>query len=192
MPGSVGRDLHAVDVHLLVKVDDLDAPHALLHVLLAEERLGVIALLVQLDEVVHEHREDRLRRVGHQDPALKVGPPDDERHRGAVVEVEVGDEHGVHGAQVHLIEVRERGDAGVPGVHAAVEHDGLVLVGREDAGAADLGARAEGHDLEHVVLVGDIHADGALEAGGNLDRSSGHGRHDRLEGLLFPPRMRML
>ena len=96
--------------------------------------------------------------VGHQNPALKVRVPDDERHRGAVVEVEVGDEHRVDGAEVHLVEVRERGDAGVPRVHAAIEHHGLVLVLGEDAGSANLGARAEWHDLEHVVLVGDIHA----------------------------------
>jgi hypothetical protein len=161
--------------YLLVKVHDLDHGDRGLQVLLREQRLGVVVLL-KLHEVGHEHVEDRLRRVRHQDPPLKVRVPDEERHRRAVVEVEVRHEQRVHGGEVHLVEVRQRRDPGVPGVDAAVEHHGLALVRRHHARASDLGSRAERGDSKHVVALGVVadHFDGAFHSRGHLDRS----RHD--------------
>ena len=84
------------------------------------------------------HGEDRLGRVRHQDPPAEVGVAHYERYRGAVIEVEVGHQHRVDGAEVHLVEVRERSDAGVPGMDAAVEHDAFALVFCQDAGSTNL------------------------------------------------------
>jgi hypothetical protein len=120
-----------------MEIDHLDALHARLDVFFREQRLAV-ALLVELHEIRHEHAEDGLGGVGHQDAPPEVGVPHHEGHGRAVVEVEMRDQHAVHGAQVHLVEVRQRRDAGVPGVDAAVEHDALALVLGEHARSAHL------------------------------------------------------
>ena len=165
--GGRGEGVFGFQTDLLVEIDDFDALHASFDVLLREQRLTV-ALLVELHEIRHEHAEDGLRGVRHQDAPPEVGVPNHEGHGRAVVEVEVRDQHAVNCAQVHLVEIRQRRDAGVPRVDAAVEHDALALVFGEHARSAHLRTGAEGHDLQHVVALRGRtgRGDGPLHPGG--------------------------
>ena len=70
-----------------------------------------------------------------------------------MVEVKVRDEAQVDRRQVDVVEERQGDVSGVPGVYAAVEHDGLSLKLQEAARSADFLPGAERSHLERVACV---------------------------------------
>ena len=107
-----------------------------------------------LDKVAQQGVHDGLGGVRHEHAAAEGRVPRHVRHRGAVVQVEVGHQHGVHLAQVHLVEEGQAGQAVEAGVHAAVQHHALAGVAHDDAGAPHLLARTQRQDLRRGVGSG--------------------------------------
>ena len=153
VPRSIRRHLDPVHVHLLMKINHLNLLHRRLQVLLSEQLFARLLILQQSTEILHEHVIYRLRRVRHEDSSIEIRPSAQKRHRGAVIEMKVRHEQRVDVGEIDLIKVRQRREAGVAGMDAAVEHERLLFVARDHATSTDFAPGAERDDLQQVTGV---------------------------------------
>ncbi|KAI3478446.1 hypothetical protein L1887_59654 [Cichorium endivia] len=118
------------DGDVLVEVDGLDLAPGCEHLVFVKE-IVVVAGVADADEVRHEEAVYGLGRVGHVYLAVTVAEVclfHDVGEGGGMVEVEVGDEDGVDGGPVELVDEGQCGNTCERGMYTGVADDGLALV----------------------------------------------------------------
>ena len=161
--GVEGTELERTDRDGLVIVDQLDPVAALHQLLLGVQDVGVVAAVVpasaaralldghEAEVVPQQQPDDRLGRVGHEDPAPESGPLGEVGETGGVVQMEVRDEEDVDALRLDPVEEGQAVEAVVAGVDAAVQQDGHAAELQQMARPSDLLARPQGRYGHHIL-----------------------------------------
>lgn len=141
------------DAYVLVEVDGFDLAPGSKHLVFVKE-IVIVAGITDTNEIGHEETVDGLGGMGHVDFAVsisEVGLFHDVGESGGMVEMEMGDENGVDGRPVELVDKWQGGDTSEGRMDASIADDGLALVLEDAARATNFLACAEHLDSELVI-----------------------------------------